>query len=237
MARMQDGGDEAARVAEAYAKRNTEAARALYTLQHPGTLFLVQALERDLLRMLRRAGLLPLEGRRLLEVGCGSGGWLLALLRWGCRPGDLAGIDLLPERIAAAREVCPPGLDLRQGDATSLPYPDASFDLVLQSTMFTSMLDDGVRRKAAAEMLRVLKPGGRVIWYDFRVNNPRNPDVRRVGAAELRALFPGADLRLRSVTLAPPILRRLAGVSWLLCHVLSWLPFLRTHYLALIRKD
>ncbi len=229
--------DEAARVAEAYARRDAGAGRTLYTLQHPGTLFIMQALERILLRMLRRAGLLPVEGRRLLEVGCGTGDWLRALIRWGCRPQDLAGIDLLPERVDAARSLCPAGLDLRPGDATALPYPDASFDLVLQSTMFTSILDDGVRRRAAAEMLRVLRPGGHVIWYDFRVNNPRNPDVRRVGAAEIRALFPGCNVRLRSVTLAPPIVRRLAGVSWLLCHVLSWFPFLRTHYLGLLRKD
>ena len=237
MSGMTSEGDEAARVAAAYARRDPEAGRAVYTLQHPGTLFLVQALERTLLAELRRAGLLPLEGKRLLEIGCGAGDWLRMFIRWGFRPEDLAGLDLLPARVEAARARCPAAVDLRQGDAAALPYPDASFDLVLQSTVFTSILDDGVRRRVAAEMLRVLRPGGRVIWYDFRVNNPRNPDVRRVGAAEIRALFPGCEIRLRSVTLAPPLLRRLAGVSWLLCHVLSWIPLLRTHYLGLLRKD
>ena len=171
MSPMTVEGDEAARVAAAYARRDTEAARSLYTPQHPGTLFLLQALERALLGQLRRAGLLPIEGRRLLDVGCGTGDWLRTLIRWGCRPGDLAGIDLLPGRVDAARALCPAGVDLRQGDATALPYPDGAFDLVLQSTMFTSILDDGVRRRAAAEMLRVLRPGGSMIWYDFRVNN------------------------------------------------------------------
>ena len=85
-------------------------------------------------------------------------------------------------------------------------------------------------------MLRVLKPAGAIIWYDFRVDNPRNPNVRGIGAREIRSLFPGCAVRLSRVTLAPPIARAFVRLSWPLALMLESVPFLRTHYLALIRK-
>ena len=60
-----------------------------------------------------------------------------------------------------------------------LDFRTDSFDFVFQSTVFTSILDSEVRKEVAGEMLRVLKPGGVILWYDFHVNNPRNPDVLR----------------------------------------------------------
>ncbi|MGH7266299.1 MAG: SAM-dependent methyltransferase, partial [Candidatus Rokuibacteriota bacterium] len=66
--------------------------------------------------------------------------------------------------------------------------------------------------------------------------NPRNPDVRRVTKAEIHDLFPGCRVALRRVTLAPPLTRLLARRARLLCHVLEQVPWLRTHYLGVIRK-
>ena len=172
----------------------------------------------------------------MLEVGCGAGQWLRDLVRWGAAPGRLHGVDLLGDRLAEARESCAPAVGLAQASATELPYPSARFDLVLQSTVFTSILDPAVRRAAAAEMLRVLRSGGAVLWYDYYYDNPRNPDVRRVGRGELASLFPGCSLAIERVTLAPPLTRMLAGHAALLCQALSRLPWLRTHYLGLIRK-
>jgi hypothetical protein len=78
-------------------------------------------------------------------------------------------------------------------------------------------------------------PGGAIVWYDLRVNNPHNRDVRGVGAAEIRAIFPGCRISLGSAILAPPIARRLARFSWPLCGLLAAIPPARIHYLAIIR--
>ena len=77
------------------------------------------------------------------------------------------------------------------GDATAAPTSaPAASDLVLQSTVFSSLLDDAFQQRLADAMWRWLKPGGAVLWYDFTVDNPRNPDVRGVPLARVRQLFP-----------------------------------------------
>src|SRR5688500_3698392 len=163
-----------------------------------------------MLRALGDAGVTSLAGSRVLEVGCGRGHWLRALVQWGADPDLITGVDLLPDRLADAARLTAPGVRLVHGSATDLALPDATYDVVLQSTMFTSILDAALRQRAAREMLRVLRPGGLVLWHDFAVDNPRNPDVRGVGAAEVRALFPGCRVALRRTTLAPPIARLVA---------------------------
>ena len=115
-------------------------------------------------------------------------------------------------------------------------FPDEMFDLVLQSTVFTSVLDPGTKQQMAAEMCRVLKTNGLILWYDYHMDNPRNPDVKGVKLREIAALFPRCEIRMQRITLAPPIARRLASHSWLLCYFLSKIPWLCTHYIGVIRK-
>jgi SAM-dependent methyltransferase len=203
----------------------------------PGELFMQQEFERHIVTLLgRHGGTKVLEGKQILEVGCGKGYWLRQLVKWGASPEQVAGIDLVAGHVAEAKRLAPPGMRVEQASATSLPFPDASCDLVLQMVIFTSILDSRVRAQAAREMLRVLKPDGLILWLDFRVNNPRNPDVRGVKKAEIRQLFPGCRVDLRRVCLAPPLIRRLSPYSWLLCYLLAKVPFLCTHYLGTIRK-
>jgi hypothetical protein len=102
--------------------------------------------------------------------------------------------------------------------------------------MFSSILDQGVRRVVADELGRVVRRGGVVLWYDLRVNNPRNPEVRRLGRHEIAGLFPGWHLTLERVTLAPPIARTLAGRADVTARLLAAVPWLRTHYLGVLRK-
>jgi SAM-dependent methyltransferase len=203
---------------------------------NPGQLFIVQRIERRLLATMRREALAPLSGRKILEVGCGQGYWLCDFVKWGATAENLTGIDLLPHRVAEAKARCPSGVQLEVGNGASLHFEDESFDIVLQATVFTSILDASVKTAVAAEMLRVLKPGGVILWYDFRFNNPRNADVRGVNRREIRTLFPGCQIRLERLTLAPPVARCLAPVSWLACELLEKVPWLRTHYLGAIRK-
>jgi hypothetical protein len=107
---------------------------------------------------------------------------------------------------------------------------------VFVSTVFSSLLDDAYQQRLADAMWRWLKPGGAVLWYDFAVDNPRNPDVRGVPLARVRQLFPAARLDARRVTLAPPLARavvRLHPAAW---RVFNALPWLRTHRLVWVGK-
>ncbi|HUR96090.1 MAG TPA: class I SAM-dependent methyltransferase [Gemmatimonadales bacterium] len=224
---------EEARVRDVYARRATGDR---YAYSNPAHLFMMQERERATLALLARECLLPLAGRSVLEVGCGGGQWLQDLVRWGAEPHRVHGVDLLRERVAQARGVSAPGVSVLQGGGSTLPFAAAAFDLVLQATVFSSILDPAVRREMAGEMARVLRPGGALLWYDLRVNNPRNPDVRRITREELAALFPGWASTLDRVTLAPPITRVVAARSAMAAQLLATLPWLRTHYLGVLRK-
>jgi SAM-dependent methyltransferase len=225
---------EAERIAERYQRRKILPA-GRYSMFDPGNLFIIHQRERLLLRLLRKHGLANLAGATLLEVGCGDGWWLRRFVEYGFRPENLRGIELLPERVERAMFLSP-NIRIESGDASCLALPDGSFDIIFQSTVFSSMLDTAMRRETAKEMLRVLRPGGMIIWYDLRVNNPSNPDVKGLGRREIESLFPGCCYCFHRTTLAPPLARTLAPVSWLLCHLLSRLPLLLTHYLAFISK-
>lgn len=225
---------ECARVRERYARRASAVDR--YAPLLPDVLMAQQEKVRALARLLRRAGMLQLEGKRLLEIGCGHGRNLQLLLGLGFQPDHLVGNDLLEERIASARTSLPAGVQLLAGDAMALPLPAESFDLVLQSTVFTSLLDAGFRRALARRMWDWVKPGGGVLWYDFIYDNPRNPDVRGVPLREIGALFPEGRIMRQRITLAPPLARLACPIHPALYTVLNAFPFLRTHELCWIQK-
>lgn len=226
-------GVEEARIQAAFARRQDDGR---YSWFSPGHLFMVQGLERRLLALLKRQGCEPLDAKKILEVGCGTGYWLREFMKWGARPEHLVGIDLLSDRIAEAQRLCPPAIDIRCGSAAALAFPNETFDLVLQSTVFTSILDFELQRQIASEMLRVVKEQGFILWYDYHVDNVRNPDVRGVKKREIHRLFPGCRIALRRITLAPPLARLIAPHSWLACYLLEKVPLLCTHYLGVIRK-
>jgi SAM-dependent methyltransferase len=195
-----------------------------------------QELERRLVDTLRRAKMLPAGNRCLLEVGCGGGNNLLTFLRLGFSPERLVGSELQEERAAAARARVPSSVAVLSGDSAGLPLPDASFDIVFQSLVFSSILDPAMRVALADRMWRLTAPGGGVLWYDFTWNNPANPDVAGVTLAGVRKLFPHGTFSCTRVTLAPPLSRwvtRLHPALYDWCNVLSPL---RTHILCWISK-
>lgn len=227
--------DDLARLRIEYSRREQRLAGSdLYSFSNPAYLFAVQQRQRVMLKALRAGGCADLEGRRILEVGCGSGRVLAELAYLGAQPAHLAGVDLLHRRLVEAHRNIPGG-SFTAADGQNLPCPPHSFDLVLQFTAFSSVLDEQVKRNMAAEMLRVLKPGGAIIWYDFWLN-PANRQTRGIRPGEIRALFPGCAVDLHKTTLAPPIARRIVPVSWGLAVFLEALQVLNSHYLALIRK-
>lgn len=228
-----NGGGEPEAVRERYARR---AASGLYSPLRPEVWQGLQERQRAMLRGFAARGWSDLSVLRLTEVGCGSGGNLLELLRLGAQPEHLTGLELLPERHAVARHVLPAATTLLLGDATQALVATASQDVVLQSTVFSSLLDDAFQQRLADRMWSWLKPGGAVLWYDFTFNNPRNPDVRGVPLRRLRQLFPHGRVQAQRVTLAPPLARVVCRWHPGLYGVFNAVPLLRTHVLAWVGK-
>jgi len=218
-----------------YERREREIASDRYAPWQPAHRLELDGRKRTAAQMLQRAGVFPRGGDRCLEVGFGGVSWLGELISWGVRAPDLHGIDLDQNRVRKSHEILPTA-DLRAGDASELPWSNDTFQLIIASTLFTSILDSNVRRLVADEILRVLAPGGALLWYDFAFNNPRNSNVRGIKKAELKNLFPGLAGKIRSVTLAPPIARLIAPRSWALAAILETIPLLRTHLLAVLIK-
>jgi SAM-dependent methyltransferase len=229
--------EEAQRVLDENARRDREVDADRYAPWNPTEALMREGRRRVAARMLHRYGVFPKAGDPVLEIGFGRLGWLADLLGWGLRSFDLHGIELDETRVEVARASFSEA-DLRVGDAASMAWADGSFKLVVASTVFTSILDREVRQAVAEEIHRVLRPGGALLWYDFRVDNPANPNVRGISRLELRSLFKDFEHHVRSVTLAPPIARRVAPLSWALATTLETIPMLRTHLLGvMVRFD
>ena len=163
------------------------------------------------------------RGARVADLGCGSGVFTDLLRRAGY---SSIGLDISPKLVALGRSKHP-GLELIEGDAENLPFGNASFDGVLLSGLVHHFPDP---RRLAAEVCRVLKPGGRFVAFDPNRMNPfmwlyrdrASPFYSPVGVTEnerpilasrvARSLpqrgFPGADRLSRGARLS---LRRLAG--------------------------
>ena len=231
---MTRDADETAAVAERYARRTANDDR--YSFLRAEVWQMVHERQRVMLDLFARHSLDSLDEVKLLEVGCGVGGNLLELLRLGFRADRLTGVELLAERVARARLALPAALELHEGDSTILDVPPASQDVVLISSVFSSLLDDAFQQRMAGVVWGWLKPGGAVLWYDFTFDNPRNPDVRGVPLARIRELFPEGRVDARRVTLAPPIARRVCRIHPSLYTVFNVFPFLRTHLLCWIEK-
>lgn len=227
---------ETEQVRERYERRKATGVANRYDPLAPSNYLTQQEKDRAIIRWIQMVGLAPVREKRLLEIGCGSGSNLLTFLQLGFLPEHLVGNELLPDRAAGARHRLPAAVRILEGDASELALEDGSFDIVFQSTVFTSLLDDAFQQKLADKMWALTRTGGGILWYDFRVNNPGNPDVRGVPLRRVRALFPAGTLQSWSVTLAPPISRRVTRLHPTLYSVFNTLPFLRTHLLCWIRK-
>ena len=197
--------------------------------------FFVQQRQRAVLTLLKKGSIPPIQDKNILEIGCGGGGVLLEYLTFGGQPANMFGIDLLHDRLIEAHQKLP-AVGITCADGQHLPFPDNSFNLVMQYTAFSSVLDNNIKNHMASEMLRVLRIGGAILWYDFWLN-PTNPQTGGIRPEKIRALFPSCTYIFRKITLAPPIARRIVPFSWPLAQFLESFGIFNSHYLVLIRKN
>ena len=223
-------------VRDRYARRSASTDAKRYSMLSPSTWQAVQERQRVTLQLFRRLGYTDLAELRLVEVGAGTGANLLEFLRLGFSPENLTGIELLLDRASIARRNLPAAVRFLNGDATTQPIAPGSIDLVYQSVVFSSLLDDQFQSSLARAMWNWVRPGGGVLWYDFAYDNPANPDVRGVPVNRVRGLFPEGVTWCKRITLAPPLARRVAPIHPALYTLFNLMPFLRTHRLCWIAK-
>jgi len=133
----------------------------------------------------RTATQVDLSGKRVLEVGCGHGGGASYLMRT-LRPASYTGLDLNPDGIAFCRKRHNlPGLDFVHGNAEKLPFPDQSFDVVIniESSAAYSHFS-----RFLAEVGRVLRPGGHFLYADLRPRNSIAEWEKTLAEAPVRML-------------------------------------------------
>ena len=125
--------------------------------------FTPEANERLIAAIIRLTGLE--RGARIADLGCGSGAFTELLRQAGF---NSVGLDISPKLIMLGRSKYH-GLDLIEGDAENLPFESGSFDGILLSGLVHHFPDP---RRVAAEVYRVLKPGGRFVAFDPNRMNP-----------------------------------------------------------------
>lgn len=125
-------------------------------------LYLIGDAERR--RAIVRAALAVTPGERVLDVGCGPGFYCAELLEEVGPSGTVVGIDGSAAMLALAARRCGDRVALHEGDATSLPVEDASFDAALSVQVQEYVPDIAT---SLGELHRVLRPGGRVLVWDI----------------------------------------------------------------------
>lgn len=188
-------------------------------------------------QLLRRSIGKDLSHIHVLDVGCGTGTLLRSLLELGVQPQKCTGIDFLSDRIEEAISQSPQGMQFHVGGLESVD-PAHSFDLVTAFTVLSSVLDVQARQQLINEMWDRVKPGGWMMIFDFRFNNPRNRDVRAVKSKDFDCLSVSCAHQItKSLLTPPPIARRLCQFHSVLDRVFAaMLPIARSHSIWMFEK-
>lgn len=208
-----------------------------YSIFQPSTILVEQEKERQIIRLLLKNRLTDLNNLKLLEIGCGTGTNLISFIKLGFNPSKIVGNELLSDRFDKAVLKLPLEVKMFPGNALDLNFHGDSFDIVYQSMVFSSILNEEFKIALAKKMWQLTKPGGGILWYDFTYNNPKNQNVKGITFKELKKLFPDTKIAKWRLTLAPPITRVVTSIHPVLYNVFNFFPFLRTHILCWISKN
>lgn len=106
------------------------------------------------------------RGRLVLDVGCGTATYTLPVAR--LTEATIVGIDVTPETLAQGRQVVPENVQLAGADAVRLPFADATFDAVVGNAVLHHL----PLTSAIPELIRTLKPGGKLCFAEPNLVNP-----------------------------------------------------------------
>lgn len=227
--------DEVEEIKKRYIRRK-EISSDRYDIFSPWMYMHEQDKERAIIRLFNKVEIKQINNKVLLEIGCGNGNDLLKFMRFGFSPENLIGNELITERAHSARQRLPSTLKIIEGNALDLNLPLNSIDIIYQSMVFSSILDDSFQKQLAIKIWSLVKVGGAVIWYDFIYNNPKNKDVRGIPLKKVLSFFPSNEIIYSKISLAPPLARAVSGLHFRLYDLFNSFRFLRTHILCWIKK-
>ena len=208
-------------------------------LTNPQVLFQTFAFEMSVIIAMRSIQV-SRDDMIILDVGCGSGGSLLNMLRLGFNSNNMFGIDILKERINDAKTRFQ-NINFIHGNATSMDFSDSEFDIVMESTMFVQITDSELASNIAAEMMRVLKPGGYLILVDWRYSKPGGK-YKAFSKKRMIGLFMEGNraklVKISNGALVPPVGRFLSAylpsLYFLFCR---FMPFLVGQKTTILKKE
>ncbi|MHB8132781.1 MAG: class I SAM-dependent methyltransferase [Anaerolineaceae bacterium] len=206
-----------------------------YSLIKPSNLFIYQQRQRIFLKDLNENIIKPFHERSILELGCGNGFILHELEFYGFSPNKIFGVDLMFPRLKQAHQNMT-NSSLVNSNGQLLPFKDSHFDMSLQFTAFSSILNFKVKQDMAREILRTINNDGTIFWYDFWVN-PINKRTKGIKPKEIFELFPNCQISMKKITLAPPIARIIVPISWAFALFLESIKIFNSHYLAVIKPN
>lgn len=171
------------------------------------------------------------EKLKFMEIGAGAGSNIPFFSSMGIIDENIYANELVEDR-SQKLKLNFPNIHVLPGDALQLDMEN-TFDIVFQSTVFTSILDLNFKKKLAKNLWKMTKTDGIVLWYDFMYDSPNNKSVKGIDKSEIKLLFnESKNIDFFKVTLAPPIGRRFQN----LYSFLNSFSFLRTHVIAVIHK-
>ena len=226
--------DELDRLKGVYKER--ESINAKYNPVLPENYYLVNSREKIFIKSLYDNFGTDFSNIKVLDLGFCSGIDIFTLIKSGFNPQNIYGVEVIEERYNRLKTIIPT-TNLKLSSGFSLPFEDESFELIIQSTVFSSILSPDARKELADEMLRVLKPKGKIFFYDLKYNNPWNSNVLKMDKKEINRLFSDFDKKFVSVTLNPIVVRKIAKISIILCEILEKIPFFCSHYYTVITKN
>lgn len=203
-------------------------------------LFQILASEVSLVKAIRRIKDDP-KNSLILDVGCGNGANVFQFLRLNYQIENITGIDINDERLSIAQKIYP-NADFILEDASKMQFEDNTFDLVYESTMFSTLPDDSLCRAIADEMIRVCKVGGYILLIDWRIPKPNNPNYNALTKKKLTSFFKvGSATKFIAVekgALVPPVGRFLSknipSIYFLISRIF---PFLVGQVAYLLKKE
>lgn len=227
--------EEVSSIVTRYDRRAAKDKSRIYSLASPACFLSSFEKNRLLLKILCKNFGHDFVNKKYLEVGCGTGTNLCQFITWGISGEELAGNDVYVPSLGVTKKRLPLSVDLQQGNFLDCSYTDKKFDVILFSTVLSSILDEGFRQECLRYAYNLLEREGIVIIYDFTYNNPWNKDVKKFQLKKIKQSAPWDSYHFQRVTLCPPLARKLEFFPFLI-KMLTAVKLLDTHVIGFLKK-